>query len=51
MRKVFSEGRGVVIAIANYSRVSKLPETVLKDARDVADLLRSDDYAGTRETT
>ena len=30
----------------NYPRANRLPEAVLQDARDVADLLRSGDYCG-----
>jgi len=36
----------LVIGVANYPRVNRLPEAVLQDARDVADLLRSGDYCG-----
>jgi hypothetical protein len=42
----FSHGHALVIGIANYPLVAKLPETVLKDGRDVAALLRSEDFCG-----
>jgi hypothetical protein len=35
-----------VIGIANYLNFGKLPETVLKDARDIADVLKSADHCG-----
>ncbi|HEY7427020.1 MAG TPA: caspase family protein [Gemmataceae bacterium] len=42
----FTHGRALVIGIADYAHVSKLPGNVLDDARDVAVLLRSSDYCG-----
>lgn len=38
----FAEGRALVIGIANYQFVSKLPGIVLDDSRDVVALLSSD---------
>lgn len=37
----FSNGYGLVIGVANYPKVRKLPNTILKDARDVAQVIRS----------
>jgi len=42
----FARGRALIIGIANYPRISKLPGVMLKDARDVANLLRSEDQCG-----
>ncbi|AMV23994.1 5'-methylthioadenosine/S-adenosylhomocysteine nucleosidase [Gemmata sp. SH-PL17] len=42
----FAKGRALVIGVANYPHVNKLPGSVLDDARDVADLLRSSDFCG-----
>ncbi|WNZ79319.1 caspase family protein [Pseudomonas sp. P105] len=42
----FDKGRALVIGIANYQEVSGLPDAVLNDARDVASLLKSNDYCG-----
>jgi hypothetical protein len=42
----FAHGRALVIGVANYPNVSKLPSEVLKDARDVASLLQAGDYCG-----
>jgi hypothetical protein len=41
----FTQGYALVIGIANYPYVRPLPETVLKDARDVAGLLEQSDRA------
>ena len=46
MAKHFRGGYALIIGVANYPRVNKLSAAVLKDARDVADLLRSEDYCG-----
>lgn len=46
MRELFTQGRALVIGVANYPLVSKLPPCVLDDARDVAALLRSAEYCG-----
>lgn len=46
MTEGFSRGHALVIGIANYPRVANLPETVLDDARDVAEVLQSKDYCG-----
>ena len=42
----FTQGYALVVGIANYPNVRPLPETVLKDARDVAALLEQPDRAG-----
>ncbi|MGM4881647.1 caspase family protein [Rhizobium leguminosarum] len=42
----FNQGRALVIGVANYQDVSKLPEAVLNDARDIANVLRSPDLCG-----
>src|SRR5947199_10867495 len=46
MSSQFTHGRALVVGVANYPKVRKLPETVLNDARDVAALLRSPDLCG-----
>jgi metacaspase-1 len=46
MSEGFIHGHALVIGVANYPKVNTLPEIVLKDARDVADLLQSPDYCG-----
>lgn len=46
MPNQFTHGRALVVGVANYLKVRKLPETVLDDARDVAALLRSPDLCG-----
>ena len=46
MHHVFNEGRALIIGVANYENVDRLPPTVLKDAQDFANLLRSPDYCG-----
>jgi hypothetical protein len=46
MATQFTHGRALVIGIANYPSISKLPEKVLDDARDVAALLQSAEYCG-----
>lgn len=42
----FNQGRALVVGIANYETVRRLPEAVLNDARDTADTLRSSSYCG-----
>lgn len=42
----FDQGRALVIGVANYQEVKKLPEAVLNDARDISDVLRSPDFCG-----
>jgi hypothetical protein len=42
----FNAGYALIIGIANYPKVRRLPETVLQDARDVNDLLRSSAHCG-----
>jgi len=39
----FIHGRALVIGVANYQRVTKLPEKVLDDARDIARILSDPD--------
>lgn len=38
----FSNGHALIIGIANYPQVSSLPEAVLKDAQDVASVIKSE---------
>ena len=40
------ESYGLVVGIANYLGVNRLPSTVLNDAHDVYDLLCSPDHCG-----
>src|SRR5512143_288659 len=42
----FKNGCALIIGIANYPNVRRLPNTVLQDARDVTALLRSAAYCG-----
>ena len=42
----FVEGYALVIAIANYPKVSKLPSSILKDGRDIENILRSPTHCG-----
>lgn len=42
----WAKGHALVIAVANYEKVSVLPEAVLNDGRDIASVLRSPDYCG-----
>jgi Caspase domain len=44
MANEFSEGRALVIGVANYPKVSKLPQAVLNDARDLAGVLKAQEY-------
>jgi hypothetical protein len=37
----FERGRALLVGVANYPSISRLPESVLNDARDIAALLRS----------
>lgn len=46
MRSQFSNGYALVIGVANYPNVRKLPVQVLDDARDIAALLQSAEYCG-----
>jgi metacaspase-1 len=46
MSNQFDKGHALVVGVADYLHVSKLPNNVLDDARDVADLLRARDYGG-----
>ena len=36
----YSNGHALIIGIANYPKVNPLPEAVLKDARDIASVIR-----------
>ncbi|NEQ67193.1 MAG: TIR domain-containing protein [Symploca sp. SIO2D2] len=36
----------LIVGIANYQAISSLPQTVLKDARDIYDLLTAPEYCG-----
>ena len=45
----FSAGHAVVIGVANYRHINPLPDAVLNDAGDVADVLTSDDRCGYKE--
>lgn len=42
----FTNGYSLIIGIANYPKVRKLPQTVLKDAQDVHSLLVSSTHCG-----
>lgn len=42
----FNQGRALVIGVADYKEVRRLPEAVLNDARDTADALKSPSYCG-----
>ena len=44
--RAFANGHAVIIGIANYLDVPRLPATVLNDARDVSAILTSDAYCG-----
>jgi hypothetical protein len=44
MDNEFSQGHALVIGVANYPKVSKLPEAVLNDARDLAGVLHAQAY-------
>lgn len=46
----FNEGYGLIIGIANYPSVRKLPKVVLKDAQDMHELLRSANHCGYLDT-
>jgi hypothetical protein len=46
MPNQFDRGHALIIGIANYPKVSRLPQTVLDDATDVAALLAKADYCG-----
>lgn len=43
---LFDNGYALVVGIANYSKVRKLPKTVLKDAQDISILLRNPEQCG-----
>jgi hypothetical protein len=40
----FVQGYALVVGVANYLKVSKLPATVLNDARDLANVLQAKEY-------
>lgn len=42
----FADGYALIIGIANYEKVRKLPEEVLKDAEDIHSVITSPDYCG-----
>ncbi len=42
----FSNGYALIVGIADYLRVNKLPGTILKDARDIYDILQSPVHCG-----
>ncbi len=42
----FTTGRALIVGVANYLHVRKLPNAVLDDARDMAELLRNVAYCG-----
>jgi hypothetical protein len=42
----FQDGYALIVGIANYPKVRRLPKTVLKDAQDVDRLLRSQAHCG-----
>ena len=42
----FKDGYALIVGIANYPKVRRLPETILKDARDVHNLLRAPAHCG-----
>jgi hypothetical protein len=42
----FTQGRALVVGIANYETVKRLPEAVLHDVRDTADTLKSPSHCG-----
>lgn len=46
----FSNGRALVVGVANYNEVSPLPEAVLNDARDITSALTSSQYCGFQPT-
>ncbi len=48
MASQFTSGRALIIAVAKYAHIGPLPDPVLNDARDLADLLRSPTYCGYR---
>jgi metacaspase-1 len=46
----FEQGRALLVGVANYARISRLPELVLDDARDIASLLHSPTRCGYPES-
>jgi hypothetical protein len=46
----FEQGRALLVGVANYPLISRLPESVLNDARDIAALLQSPARCGYPET-
>jgi metacaspase-1 len=49
-RSRFEQGRALLVGVASYTRVSRLPECVLNDARDLATLLQSPARGGYLDT-
>jgi hypothetical protein len=47
----FDKGRALVVGVSNYDQVSRLPEAVLNDARDISSVLQSADYCGFPSTS
>lgn len=45
-RTMMSSSHALVVGIANYQKIKPLPETVLKDANDIYQLLISPEYCG-----
>ncbi len=45
----FRNGHALIVGIANYPRIKKLPEIVLKDAKDLSSILSSPNHCGYRE--
>jgi hypothetical protein len=46
MQKKFEKGYALVVGIANYPKVRKLKEAVLKDAKDIHNLFLSSEHCG-----
>jgi len=42
----FKQGRALIIGVANYQEVSSLPNAVVNDAQDIADVLRASAFCG-----
>lgn len=42
----FKHGHALVIGVSDYQKVRKLPKTVIKDAKDIYDVLISDKHCG-----
>ncbi len=46
----FEQGYALIIGVANYAKVSKLSETILKDAFKLHDIVRAPDKCGYRDS-